>query len=142
MIEEYKFGSITINGKIYNHDIELRWTDAADTKGARSAPETGQEPRPSEQEVLKWWRKEGHSIGVEDIKRAIEQNPDIIIIGTGESGTAEVTEAAKNEIKSKGIELIIDLTEQATKTFNVINEESEEEEGEQKKVIGLFHLTC
>lgn len=120
MIEEYKFGSITINGKIYNHDVELRWTD----------------------EVLKWWRKEGHIIDVEDVKRAIEQNPDTIIIGTGESGTAEVTEAAKNEIKSKGIELIIDLTEQATKTFNVINEESEEEEGEQDKVIGLFHLTC
>ena len=43
---------------------------------------------------------------------------------------------------AKGIELIIDLTEEATKTFNIINEDSEEEEGEQKKAIGLFHLTC
>jgi len=132
MIEEYKFGSITIDGKTYNHDVEVRWTP----KESLSDP-TGQAG-----EVLKWWRKESHIIDAEDVKRAIEQNPDTIIIGTGESGVAEVTEATKEEIKLNGIELIIDLTEQATKTFNVINEESKEEEGKQRKVMGLFHLTC
>ena len=120
MIEEYKFGSITIDGKTYDYDVEFRWTG----------------------EVLKWWRKKGHVVDIGDVKRAIDQNPDTIIIGTGESGVVKVTEATKEEIKSKGIKLIIDLTEQATKTFNVVNEESEEEEGEQDKVIGLFHLTC
>lgn len=120
MIEEYKFGSITINGKNYDHDVEVRWTG----------------------EVLKWWRKEGHVVDVDDVKRTINQNPDTIIIGTGESGLAKVPEETKTAVKSKGIELITDLTEQATKTFNIISEESEEEEGEQKKVIGLFHLTC
>lgn len=120
MIEEYHFGSITIDGKIYNHDVEVRWTG----------------------EVLKWWRGESHLIDVEDIKRAVEENPDTIIIGTGESGVARVTEEAKNFIKGKGIELIIDLTKEATKTFNIRKKESEEERGRQNKVIGLFHLTC
>ena len=120
MIEEYKFGSITIDGKTYNQDVEVRWTG----------------------EVLKWWRRESHVIDVEDVKRAVEQNPETIIIGTGESGVARVTEEAQKEIKSRGIELIIDLTEEATKTFNIIKEESKEEEGRQRKVIGLFHLTC
>jgi hypothetical protein len=72
----------------------------------------------------------------------MEQASDTIIIGTGESGVAKVSERVKQEIKSKGIELIVDLTEQATKTFNIINEESKGEEGKQRKVIGLFHLTC
>jgi hypothetical protein len=120
MIEEYKFGLITINGKTYNYDVEVRWTG----------------------EILKWWRKESHLIDLEDVQRAIEQNPDTIIIGTGESGMAKVTERLKQEVKAKGIELIIDQTEQATKTFNIIFEESQEEEGIQRKVIGLFHLTC
>jgi len=135
MIEEYHYGSIIIDGKSYNHDVEVRGIDAVsgDTRG---------EPRPSGWEVLKWWREASHTIDVEDMKRAMEQNPDIIIIGTGEVGSAKVTEKAKEAIRQKGIELIIDVTEQATKTFNIINEESEEEEGEQKKVIGLFHLTC
>lgn len=120
MIENYHFGSITIDGKTYNHDVEVRWTG----------------------EVFSWWRKESHTIDFEDLKRAIAKNPETIIIGTGQSGVAKVTEKTKEEIKSKGIELIIDTTEQAIKTFNIIKKESEEEEGRQKRVIGLFHLTC
>ncbi|MDO8436340.1 MAG: MTH938/NDUFAF3 family protein [bacterium] len=120
MIEEYRFGLIIIDGKTYEHDIEVRWTD----------------------EVLAWQRKESHIIDVEDVKRAVEQNPDTIVIGTGEAGIAKVTNAAQNFIRENGIELIIDKTEEASKTFNVINDDSLEEEGEQDKVIGLFHLTC
>ena len=120
MIEEYKFGSITIDGKTYNHDVEVRWTG----------------------EVLDWSKNESHIIDVEDIIGAIEQNPETIIIGTGESSVAQVTEGTQREIKSRGIELIIDRTEQAAKTFNIRKEDSKEEKGEQEKVIGLFHLTC
>jgi len=120
MIEEYKFGSIDIDGKIYQHDVEVRWTG----------------------EVLEWWRAQSHIIDVEDIIEALEQNPETIVIGTGESGLAKVTARVKEEIKTRGIELIVDKTEQATKTFNIRKEESFEEEGVQEKVIGLFHLTC
>ena len=120
MIEEYHFGSITIDGKTYTEDIEVRWTG----------------------EVLKWWRSESHIIDVEDIKRVVKENPDTIIIGTGEAGIAKVTEEAQNFIQKKGIKLIIDKTEEAIRTFNVIIEKSQEEEGKPRKVIGLFHLTC
>lgn len=120
MIEEYHFGSITIDGKTYTHDVEVRWTD----------------------EVLVWERKESHVIDVEAVRRAVEQNPETIVIGTGEAGVARVTEEAQEFIQEKGIKLIVDWTEQATKTFNIRKEESEEEEGRPEKVIGLFHLTC
>lgn len=114
MIEEYHFGSVTIDGKKYNHDLEIRWMF-------------------SKTEVLEWERDESHIIDVEDVKRAVEQKPDTIVIGTGESGKAEVTEPAKQFIAKKGIKLIIDITEEAVRIFN---------EGEQTNVIGLFHLTC
>jgi len=120
MIEEYHFGSIKILGKTYNHDVEVRWTG----------------------EVLSWWRKESHLFDLEDIKRAVEQNPETIIFGIGAYGAAQVTEAAQEFIRGKGIKLIIDKTEKAVKTFNIIKKESIEEEGEQRKIIGLFHLTC
>lgn len=117
MIENYHFGSITIDGKTYNYDVEVRGTG----------------------EVLKWWRKESHLIDTQDIKRAIEENPETIIIGTGESGVARVTKEARQVIESKGIELIIDQTEPAVKAFNL---KIEKPEKKQQKVIGLFHLTC
>lgn len=120
MINEYHFGSITINGRIYNYDVEVRWSD----------------------EILPWRRKESHLIDVEDVQRAVGQEPETIVIGTGESGVAQVTEEAEQFIKGKGIELIIDKTGEAVKTFNIIQEESKEEEGKQEKIIGLFHLTC
>ncbi len=120
MIEEYKFGYIKIDGKEYDFDVEVRWTG----------------------EVLKWWRKESHIFDVDDVKRATEQKPDIIIFGTGESGMAKLTEGAEDFLRERGIEFIVDKTGEAVKTFNVILERSKEEEGEEKKVIGLFHLTC
>ena len=120
MIEEYRFGLITINGKTYDYDVEVRWTG----------------------EVLRWQRKESHIFDTEDIQRALDQKPEMIILGTGAYGEAKVTEEAQEKIRSQGIELIIDKTEEAIKTFNIIKENLEEEEGVQKKVIGLFHLTC
>jgi hypothetical protein len=120
MIEEYYFGFIKINGRDYNQDVEVRWTE----------------------KVLPLSFKERHVIGLDEVKRATEEKPDTIIIGTGESGLAEVTQEAIEEIKKKRIKLIIDKTEEAVKTFNVIKEESKEEEGVEEKVIGLFHLTC
>jgi len=132
MIEEYRFGHIIINGKSYTHDVEVRWLP-------EESPRTG---LAEQTEVLKWWRKQSHVFDVEDVKRAVEQNPDTIVLGTGAYGGAKVTEAAQEFIKEKGIGLIIDKTEQAVKTFNIICEKSKEEEGRQEKVIGLFHLTC
>jgi len=115
MIENYHFGSITINGETHNRDVEVRWNG----------------------EVLTWWRKTSHQIELEDVKRALEQKPEIIIIGTGASGVAEVSEEVKKEIESKKIELIIEFTGKAVNTFNNILKNSPE-----KKIIGLFHLTC
>jgi hypothetical protein len=115
MIENYHFGSITINGKTHNEDVEGRWNG----------------------EVLSWWRKTSHQVDFEDVKRAIKQDPEIIIIGIGASGVAEVSEKTKKEIEFNKIELIIDLTGEAVKTFNTIIEKLPE-----KKIIGLFHLTC
>lgn len=129
MINEYHFGSITIDGKTYNHDVEVRWTPK-------------DKPRGQVGEVLKWWRGESHVIDIEDVERAVEQNPETIIIGTGEAGIARVTEEAQKFIQEKGIKLIIDKTEETVKTFNIILGESELEEGKQNRVIGLFHLTC
>jgi len=113
MIEEYHFGSITIDGKTYNRDVEVLWSG----------------------QVLDWWRKESHVIDTEDLKRALDQGPEVIIIGTGESAVAQVTERAQREVRNRGINLIIDDTTEAIKTFNILVEEG-------KKVIGLFHLTC
>ena len=113
MIDQYSFGSITIDGKTYNYDIEIRSTG----------------------EILSWQRKQGHIISFDDIERAIRENPEIIVIGTGYSGVAEVDEEIKKELPIRKINLIIEKTTDAVEIFNSLIKEN-------KKVIGLFHLTC
>jgi hypothetical protein len=120
MIEEYKFGQITIDGKNYDNDVQTDWNG----------------------EVSEWRRKNSHLILAEDVGRAVDKNPETIVIGTGEDGVATVSEEAKIFIQEKGIELLIDKTEEAVKTFNIKKEDSLEEEGRQERVVGLFHLTC
>ncbi|MDI6883102.1 MAG: MTH938/NDUFAF3 family protein [Patescibacteria group bacterium] len=119
-IEKYYFGSITIDGKTYTHDVEVRWSG----------------------EVLDWWRKESHLVDVEDVERALAYDPEVIIIGTGQSGVAKATERAEKEIEKRRIKLIIEITGEAIKTFNLIQKESEKKGGKKTKLIGLFHLTC
>jgi hypothetical protein len=113
MIKDYQFGLIVIDSKTYHQDVEVRWTG----------------------EVLNWWRKEGHIFNLEDIERALKENPEIIVLGTGALGIAKVTEELQEKVSSLGIQLIIDKTREATKAFNKILEK-------EKRVIGLFHLTC
>lgn len=119
MIEEYKFGQITIDGKTYDWDVQVEWNG----------------------EVNQWRWQADHIIGVEDIWSAIQKNPESLVIGTGYEAQAELSEDAKIFIQEKGIKLFIDRTEEAIRTFNILKEESLEEEGVQDKVVGLFHLT-
>ena len=113
MIENYFFGSMTVSGKTYNFDVEVR----------------------SNGEVLQWQRAESHIIDVNDVKRAVNEMPKTIVIGTGEAGLAEITSGARDFITKNNILLISGKTKEAVEIFNELLKKKE-------KVIGLFHLTC
>lgn len=120
MIEEYKYGRIIIDGKAYNSDIFLDWNSR----------------------IFNWEKSDSHLIKPGDVMDALNMNPEVIVIGNGEDGEAVIAQETQDLISGKGIKLIIDKTREAIKTFNILKENSLEEEGRQAKVIGLFHLTC
>ena len=115
MIEKYSFGQITINGKTYNYDVEVHSWD---------------------EKVLNWQRKESHLFQKEDIEKALQENPEIIIFGTGEIGVAQVDESLKNFLQEKRIIFFEEKTPKAIEIFNQYLSQKN------KKVIGFFHLTC
>ena len=59
-----------------------------------------------------------HMIGDWELEELLTENPEIIIIGTGHSGTFTVEENFVKEINKKGIELIIEKTPQAINSHN------------------------
>ena len=113
-IENYSFGKITIDGQEFTYDIEVHAWDG---------------------KILKWWRKESHIFDKEDIERAVKEEPEIIVFGTGQSGMAELSQRAKEFLREKNIEVVEKTTEKAIEIFNTYSTKN-------KKVAGLFHLTC
>lgn len=112
-IEKYEFGEIFINGKKYTRDLII-------------SPDKIKE---------NWWRKEGHSLCIEDLKEVIDYKPEILIIGTGYSGVMEVQRDLIKEIERNGIKVIVKKTKEAIEIFNEYIEKN-------KKVVFALHLTC
>jgi hypothetical protein len=112
MIDKYEFGLIIVDGKEYNHDI---WIGLS--------------------EVSEWWRADGHYVDLEDIEGILDENPEYVIIGTGESGLAKVSHDAKNFFLDHKVPVIIKETNQAAIEYNDLKKQG-------KRIVALMHLTC
>lgn len=112
-IDSYDFGSIVIEGKTYTNDIIV----------------SAEGVKPD------WWRKQGHSLAVEDLSDVLNKDFEVIVIGSGHSGIMKVPSETRRYIESMGIEMIVQNTSEAVNTYNKLLEEK-------RKVVGAFHLTC
>ena len=113
MIENYSFGQIIIDKKIYNSDLIIFEDRINDS----------------------WWRKEGHNLCIDDIKEIIDKKPDTLIIGTGYYGLMKVPEELIEHIKSSGIkQVIVKKTGDACNEYNKLCKK--------KNIAAAFHLTC
>jgi len=111
-IDHYSFGTIVIDGNTYTSDV-IVYPDRVDSS---------------------WWRQEGHVLQKADLKDILAAKPDILIVGTGDSGVMNVPEGTLRFLESHNITVHIEKTGKAVELFN--NRPSD------KKVIGAFHLTC
>ncbi len=114
-IDSYDFGMLKIDGKLYQRDVVI-------------FPEKIFSP---------WQRKESHYLAMEDlmvIPDLLKESPETVIIGTGYSGVMEIDPKVEEFLKSKGIEVIIEKTIDAWKTYNELSKN--------KKTAALLHLTC
>jgi hypothetical protein len=113
MIEEYSFGRIVVSGVTYANDIKI-------VKG---------------RVVSDWWRKKGHSVGIEDIQDILESKPSILVIGKGQPGMMRSSRSLRKFLKKNDIELIEEKTSQAITTFNSLLQQ-------EKDVSAGFHISC
>jgi hypothetical protein len=112
-INSYSFGLMVVNGKMYKDDL-IVFPDKVKSH---------------------WWRKQGHSLIVEDLKEVLEYKPKILVVGTGSYAVMSIPEVTRETLKNKDIELIDKITPEAYKIFN-------QELKASKLVVGAFHLTC
>jgi hypothetical protein len=112
-VDEYSFGSITIDGQRYDHDLII---------------ENG-EIRARDKKASKRWKSEfGHTplSPEEDIPWSAGR----LVVGTGAQGMLPVMDAVKEEAKTRGVTLASMPTEEAVRCIN----------DEDTNLI--LHLTC
>lgn len=113
MIEEYEFGRIVIQGRVYTSDVIVH----------KNGVEEG------------WWRKEGHRVCMDDIKRILDLNPEVVVFGTGAYGRVKVDEEVIEYLKKNNIDVYVLETGEAVKLFDSLLKQG-------KNVVLAAHLTC
>ncbi len=111
-IDLYEFGLMVIEGQEYRRDLIIL----------------------PDRIIYPWWRLEGHSLDLEDLKDAWQEKADFLVVGTGAYGLMKVKETVKKKALELGLTLIIQPTYQAVESYN--------QNLKVGKVIGAFHLTC
>jgi len=111
-IEEYGFGSMTINGKDYKNDVIIL----------------------PDKIISDWWRKEGHKLHLEDLEFFQDYTPKVIVVGCGYNGLMKITREVRDYCTRNNIELLEENSRRAVKVFNDMSGNPD--------VVGAFHLTC
>jgi len=115
LIDSYEFGTMVINGKRYVSDVIVFPDRVLDG----------------------WWRKGGHRLHIDDLKEVLnaEPQPEVLVIGTGYSGLMKVSNDVEEALRSRGIQITVQPTEQACQTLNKLLKSG-------RRAVAAFHLTC
>ncbi|KPK30417.1 MAG: hypothetical protein AMK69_03270 [Nitrospira bacterium SG8_3] len=113
MIDACSFGIIVIDGIKHTSDLLIT---------------------PDGRIVEPWWRKSGHRLSSDDIRKLIESEPECIIAGTGISGQVRPEKTLEKTLLQRGIRFIAAQNHDAMKYYNEISHK--------KRVGACFHLTC
>jgi hypothetical protein len=116
-IDGTKFGSITIEGKIFRRDVLIRLSGAVKKR---------------KKNLSKAVYGTSHVISLEEAQHVYQTGAERLIVGTGQSGLVELSEGAADHFRRAGCRVELLPTPQAIEAWN-------EAEG---AVIGLFHVTC
>ena len=116
-IEKTEFGSITVDGVTYEHDIVITAEGKVEKRKKKLS------------EAL---YGTSHIISLDEARSVYENGVKRLIIGTGQYDNVRLSEEAEAYIEQKGCKVLMEATPKAIKRFNE----------EEKKKIGLFHVTC
>jgi len=115
-IHSTKFGSITVNEEVYEHDIVIRLTGQVKKR---------------KKKLSKAIYGTSHTISLDEAKHIYQKGAERLIIGTGQFGLVKLSDEAVEYLSGRcAVKLL--PTPEAIQAWN-------EAEG---AVIGMFHVTC
>jgi hypothetical protein len=110
-IESYRFGHLVVDGEEATNDVIVL----------------------PGRVVHNWWRRDGHSLVIDDLREVLEELPPHLVLGTGAYGRMHPDPQALKDLRERGIEVEALPTEEAVRRYGELD-------GAQ--TAAALHLTC
>jgi hypothetical protein len=110
-LEDYSFGRLTVDGEEHTRDLIVL-------------------PR---RVVANWWRRDGHSLVLEDLEEVLDELPVCLIVGTGAQGRLSPDPNTLERLRESGIEVDVLPTDEAVRRYGALNPAA---------TAAALHLTC
>jgi hypothetical protein len=108
---DYSFGSLTVDGERHTRDLIVL----------------------PDRVVRDWWRREGHSLAIEDLDQVIDKLPDRLILGCGAHSRLEPPAAVLEQLRARGVEVEALPTAEAVRRYGELDP---------ARTAAALHLTC
>ena len=116
-IESSTFGTITIDGKTYEHDVIIRLSGEVVKR---------------KKKLSKKLYGTSHTLSKEEAKFVFEKGCQQLILGSGQHGNVHLSPDAEAYFRKKGCLVLLKPTPEALHLYNK----------SRAKKVGLFHVTC
>lgn len=116
-IEGTQFGSITIDGQTYDHDVVIRLSGEVTKR---------------KKKLSKKYYGTSHVISKDEAEFLYEDGCKQLILGTGQFDNVRLSKEAASFFKKKGCEVVAAATPNALNLYN----------RSVAKKIAMFHVTC
>ena len=110
-LEDYSFGRIKVDGQPQERDLIVL----------------------PDRVVTDWWRQDGHSLVIDDLREVLDELPDRLIVGCGAQGRLEPSAAVLDELRRRGVDVEVLHTAEAVARYNQLDE---------RRTAAALHLTC
>ena len=116
-IDGTAFGSITIDGETYSHDVLIRLSGKVKKR---------------KKKLSKKIFGTSHTMSLDEAQFIYEKGADLLILGTGQHDNLRLSPEAAQFFERKDCKVLAEPTPAAVSAFNRA----------EKHKIGLFHITC
>ena len=110
-LEDYSFGRLTVNGQEHTRDLIVL----------------------PDRVVPNWWRRDGHSLAIEDLDEVLDQLPAQLVVGVGAHGRLRPDPAVIAELERRGVQVECLPTDAAVRRYGELDE---------RRTAAALHLTC
>jgi hypothetical protein len=117
-IDSTEFGSIRIENQLYQHDVYI------DLDGRVSK---------RKKKLSKAVHGTSHMIAADELKHIYQKGVQLLVIGTGQYAQVSLSDEAREFIRQKGCQVLLDSTPRAIEAWN---------KSSVQRKLGLFHVTC